>query len=131
MQDKLPIISLLDVRVHYATEGGEVKKALDGVSLNLKAGEWLSIVGANGSGKSTLAGLLLGFIPLSAGERNVPANLTIRGVLQRTSMHRCWEIRLKKNFILLYRIYIYRAKRKLDVDKKRYILWDFTTRWIW
>lgn len=83
MQDKLPIISLLDVRVHYATEGGEVKKALDGVSLNLKAGEWLSIVGANGSGKSTLAGLLLGFIPLSAGERNVPANLTIRGVLQQ------------------------------------------------
>lgn len=83
MQDKLPIISLLDVRVHYAAEGGELKKALDGVSLTLKAGEWLSIVGANGSGKSTLAGLLLGFIPLSAGERIVPANLTIRGVLQQ------------------------------------------------
>ncbi|WP_145330434.1 ATP-binding cassette domain-containing protein [Paenibacillus xylanexedens] len=83
MQDKLPIISLLDARVHYAAEDGEVKKALDGLSFTLKAGEWLSVVGANGSGKSTLAGLLLGFIPLSAGERNVPANLTIRGVLQQ------------------------------------------------
>ena len=26
MQDKLPIISLQDVRVHYAAEGGEVKR---------------------------------------------------------------------------------------------------------
>ncbi|KAA8783774.1 ATP-binding cassette domain-containing protein [Paenibacillus amylolyticus] len=83
MQDKLPIISLLDVRVYYAAESGEVKKALDGVSLTLKAGEWLSIVGANGSGKSTLAGLLLGFIPVSGGERNIPASLVIRGVLQQ------------------------------------------------
>ncbi|WP_427050803.1 energy-coupling factor ABC transporter ATP-binding protein [Paenibacillus sp. TC-CSREp1] len=83
MQDKLPIISLKDVRVHYTVEGSEVKKALDGVSLALKAGEWLSIVGANGSGKSTLAGILLGFMPLSSGERNVPENLIIRGVLQQ------------------------------------------------
>ncbi|WP_434751341.1 energy-coupling factor ABC transporter ATP-binding protein [Paenibacillus amylolyticus] len=83
MQDKLPIISLQDVRVHYAAEGGEVKKALDGVTLTLKSGEWLSIVGANGSGKSTLAGLLLGYIPLSGGEREVPDNLIIRGVLQQ------------------------------------------------
>nr|WP_145402492.1 ATP-binding cassette domain-containing protein [Paenibacillus xylanexedens] len=83
MQDKLPIISLKDVRVHYTVEGIEVKKALDGVSLALQAGEWLSIVGANGSGKSTLAGILLGFMPLSSGERNVPENLIIRGVLQQ------------------------------------------------
>ncbi|WP_426334708.1 energy-coupling factor ABC transporter ATP-binding protein [Paenibacillus silvae] len=83
MQDKLPIISLKDVCVHYTVEGSEVKKALDGVSLALKAGEWLSIVGANGSGKSTLAGILLGFMPLSSGERNVPENLIIRGVLQQ------------------------------------------------
>ncbi|PZT52977.1 energy-coupling factor ABC transporter ATP-binding protein [Paenibacillus silvae] len=83
MQDKLPIISLKDVRVHYTVEGIEVKKALDGVSLSLQAGEWLSIVGANGSGKSTLAGILLGFMPLSSGERNVPENLIIRGVLQQ------------------------------------------------
>ncbi|MBB6024106.1 energy-coupling factor transporter ATP-binding protein EcfA2 [Paenibacillus sp. JGP012] len=83
MQDKLPIISLKNVHVHYTVEGSEVKKALDGVSLALKAGEWLSIVGANGSGKSTLAGILLGFMPLSSGERNVPENLIIRGVLQQ------------------------------------------------
>lgn len=83
MQDKLPIISLKDVSVYYTVEGSEVKKALDGVSVALKAGEWLSIVGANGSGKSTLAGILMGFIPLSGGERNIPAKRIIRGVLQQ------------------------------------------------
>ena len=62
MQDTFSIISLQDIRVYYGAEGDAVKRALDGVSLTLKRGEWLSIVGANGSGKSTLAGVLLGFI---------------------------------------------------------------------
>lgn len=83
MQGNLPIITLEDVRVHYALEGGEVRKALDGVSLTLHQGEWISIVGANGSGKSTLAGLLIGFIPLSGGGRDISDELTVRGVLQQ------------------------------------------------
>lgn len=83
MQDTFSIISLQDIRVYYGAEGDAVKRALDGVSLTLKGGEWLSIVGANGSGKSTLAGVLLGFIPLSGGERTYSDNLTIRGVLQQ------------------------------------------------
>ncbi|MGV2965624.1 ATP-binding cassette domain-containing protein [Paenibacillus sp. AGC30] len=83
MQGNLPIITLEDVRVHYASEGSQVRKALDGVSLTLHQGEWISIVGANGSGKSTLAGLLIGFIPLSGGVRNISDELTVRGVLQQ------------------------------------------------
>ncbi|MCF7754745.1 ATP-binding cassette domain-containing protein [Paenibacillus xylanexedens] len=83
MQGNLPIITLEDIRVHYASEGSQVRKALDGVSLTLHQGEWISIVGANGSGKSTLAGLLIGFIPLSGGVRNISDELTVRGVLQQ------------------------------------------------
>ncbi|MEK4273927.1 ATP-binding cassette domain-containing protein [Paenibacillus sp. FSL R7-0026] len=83
MQGKLPIMILEDVRVHYASEGSQVRKALDGVSLKLHQGEWISIVGANGSGKSTLAGLLIGFIPLSGGVRDISDELTVRGVLQQ------------------------------------------------
>lgn len=83
MQDKLPILTLEDARVYYASEADQVRKALDGVSLTLHQGEWVSIVGANGSGKSTLAGLLIGFTPLSGGVRNIPDELTVRGVLQQ------------------------------------------------
>lgn len=83
MQGNMPIIILEDVRVHYASEGGQVRKALDGVSLTLHQREWISIVGANGSGKSTLAGLLIGFTPLSGGVRNISDELTVRGVLQQ------------------------------------------------
>lgn len=83
MQGNLPIITLEDIRVHYASEDGQVRKALDGISLTLHQGEWISIVGANGSGKSTLAGLLIGFIPLSGGVRIIPEALTVRGVLQQ------------------------------------------------
>ncbi|WP_339851913.1 ATP-binding cassette domain-containing protein [Paenibacillus sp. FSL W7-1088] len=83
MQDVTPLITLDQVRVHYASESGRVRKAVDGVSLELAPGEWISIVGANGSGKSTLAGLLIGFIPLSGGERKAAPELVVRGVLQQ------------------------------------------------
>ncbi len=43
-------------------------KALDDVSINLKAGSTLAVVGESGSGKSTLARCLLQLQPLDSGE---------------------------------------------------------------
>ncbi|MFK4302972.1 energy-coupling factor transport system ATP-binding protein [Paenibacillus sp. RC254] len=83
MQDVIPLITLENARVHYESESGRIRKAVDGVSLRLHAGEWISVVGANGSGKSTLAGLLIGFTPLSGGARQASSELVVRGVLQQ------------------------------------------------
>jgi NitT/TauT family transport system ATP-binding protein len=50
-------------------EGGVL--ALDRVSLDAKAGEFVSVVGPSGCGKSTLLRLIAGLIPLTAGTISV------------------------------------------------------------
>ena len=52
-----PLISIDRLARHYVV-GGETVRALDGVSFDIQAGEWVAIVGQSGSGKSTLMNLL-------------------------------------------------------------------------
>ena len=53
-----PLIRLEDVTRTYVTEGGVAVHALRGISLSIRAGEFVSIVGQSGSGKSTLMHLI-------------------------------------------------------------------------
>ncbi|MDQ1358602.1 MAG: peptide/nickel transport system ATP-binding protein ddpF [Acidimicrobiaceae bacterium] len=53
-----PVLSVDDLRVTYP--GPPELRALDGVSLQVSAGECLAVLGESGSGKSTLARVLLG-----------------------------------------------------------------------
>ncbi len=51
------LIELKDIRREY-TVGGEVVRALDGVSIGIAKGEWVAIIGQSGSGKSTLMNVI-------------------------------------------------------------------------
>jgi putative ABC transport system ATP-binding protein len=67
------VIELKDLFRQYKT-GGTIVKALDGVSLNIKRGEYLSIVGPSGSGKTTLFNMIGGL------DRPTEGNIFIDGV---------------------------------------------------
>ena len=70
------LIEVRDLAVEFAVgrgggrgrSGRSVARALDGVSLEWRAGEILGVVGESGCGKSTLARAILGLQPPAAGE---------------------------------------------------------------
>ena len=68
---------MLDVQAIYKTfNAGTVneKTALNGVSLHLNEGDFVTVIGGNGAGKSTLLNLVAGVWPVDAG------TITIDGV---------------------------------------------------
>ena len=58
-----PVIVARGVRKHY----GPIH-AVDGVDLEVRSGELFGLIGHNGAGKSTMFKMMLGLIPLTAGE---------------------------------------------------------------
>jgi len=78
MTDAKPLLSVRDLRVHFANEGGLVR-AVDGVDLELRAGETLALVGESGCGKSTLARALVGLNPITSGSAELNGR-TITGL---------------------------------------------------
>lgn len=59
------ILETADLKKYYGTEPN-ITKALDGVTLSIKQGEFVAIVGTSGSGKSTLLNMMGGLdVPTS------------------------------------------------------------------
>jgi len=60
------MLQLERVVKHYRSAGEEVR-AVDGVSLQVQAGEMVAVQGPSGSGKTTLLLLIAGLVPADAG----------------------------------------------------------------
>ncbi|HVH24547.1 MAG TPA: ATP-binding cassette domain-containing protein, partial [Pseudonocardia sp.] len=69
-----PALSLRGAAVRF----GE-RTLWDGLELDVVPGEFVAVLGPNGSGKTTLVRVLLGLLPLSAGEVRVGGSAPRRG----------------------------------------------------
>lgn len=67
----MPLIEIRDLRHVYNAGSPQEVVALDGISLTVERGEFLTVVGGNGSGKSTLAKHLNALLLPTAGEVRV------------------------------------------------------------
>src|SRR5580704_6193461 len=72
---------------HYVM-GGVLIRAVDGVSLDIQAGEFLALLGASGSGKSSLLNLLAGLDHATGGTVFVLGNELGAMNPQELSRHR-------------------------------------------
>ena len=78
MSESTPLLRVRDLRVHFASEDSVVR-AVDGVDLDLRAGETLALVGESGCGKSSLARALVGLNPITSGSAELGGR-TITGL---------------------------------------------------
>jgi len=77
-ESKTPILQVRDLQQHYSLESGLIEKllsrksatikAVDGINLELYAGEILGLVGESGCGKSTLSRTILQLIHPTSGK---------------------------------------------------------------
>jgi NitT/TauT family transport system ATP-binding protein len=67
------LITVAGLEKTYTTKGRLLVRALAGISLEIEAGEFVTIVGQSGCGKTTLMKILAGLLPRSAGA------VTLRG----------------------------------------------------
>ncbi len=86
------VIRMIEIKDLKFTYEGETSPALKGVTLNIKEGEFIAVLGHNGSGKSTLAKHLNGILTPESG------SVTVDG-LDTADENNLWEIRKKVGMV--------------------------------
>jgi energy-coupling factor transport system ATP-binding protein len=71
------LLQLQDVTVHVGPPGSQAVRALEAVTLTVRAGESVGLMGASGSGKSTLLHVLCRLIKPTRGVIDIPATATM------------------------------------------------------
>ncbi len=62
------MLELRELVKHYPLGDGEPARAVDGVSMTIKRGEFVALYGPSGSGKTTLLDLIAGLREADSGE---------------------------------------------------------------
>ncbi len=96
-----PLLNVRDLRVHFAVRGGIIPrnagfvKAVDGVSLDIRPGETLGLVGESGCGKSTLGKAIVRLLKPNSGSIHFE-NTDITALSQRALRP------LRRNFQMIF-----------------------------
>jgi len=73
LPDTAPLLDIDAIDVHFGKRRNK-RQILSGVSLQVRAGEIVGLIGESGSGKSTVARAILGLAPVTAGRIAVAGN---------------------------------------------------------
>lgn len=105
------MFKLTDIHVTFSNGSITEKKALQGISIDINEGDFITVIGSNGAGKSTLLNTLAGEVPISSGrlffnEREVTHQTTferahkVARVFQDPLVGTCGELTIAENLSL-------------------------------
>src|SRR4051794_1038807 len=119
-----PFVRIVGVEKVFSSRTRAALKALDNVSFDIAAGEFVSIVGPSGCGKSTLMMLVSGLIPASSGTMHVgdrPVNGAVKnaGIVFQRDVLLDWRTVLGNG---LLPVEIKKLDRTTHIQKARELL---------